>query len=229
MLKHAFRKFKAAGARSQAILAKGMDTPEAFALSERYMFWHDGGVMRCLGPNLADVGPGLSRSNQPDFRRLEAFKAAGGQTVLSLRGPAPLPCSTVEEAWCRKLGLTFKAIHMEAKTAPPRLAVLDLISVFETAARPMLVHCRSGADRTGLAAAVYKLHFDGASVAEAQKQLSFRYFHVRKSGAGVQGHVLDWYDRRLTEKGPIPFRDWIASEYDPAEVQASFDAMRKKR
>lgn len=229
MFKSLVRKVKAWEAEMHASFNTGIDTPEDFERVQKYMFWHDHGILRTFWHNVEEIGPGVFRSNQPDFKRLKAFKDAGGITVLTLRGSAPLPYSAIEEAQCRELDLDFRVVHMKAHCAPPAQKILDLIDAFETFERPMLVHCKSGADRTGLASAVYKLHFDGWSVAEARKQLSFRYMHLRGSKAGVQGHMLDWYERRLTEKGPIPFRDWVTNEYDPAAVQASFDSKRKKR
>lgn len=229
MFKSLVRKVKAWEAEMHASFNTGIDTPEDFERVQKYMFWHDHGILRTFWHNVEEIGPGVFRSNQPDFKRLKAFKEAGGKTVLTLRGPAPLPYSAIEEAQCEQLGLDFRFLHLGAKVAPSRKNLLALIDALENLERPLLVHCKSGADRTGLASAVYKLHFDGASVAEAQRQLSFRYMHLRKSGAGVQGHVLDWYERRLNEKGPIPFRDWVTNEYDPAAVQASFDSKRKKR
>lgn len=43
--------------------------------------------------------------------------------------------------------------------------------------RPILIHCEGGADRSGLASALYKLLVEKRSPGEASAQLSFRYGH----------------------------------------------------
>jgi protein tyrosine/serine phosphatase len=43
--------------------------------------------------------------------------------------------------------------------------------------RPILIHCEGGADRSGLASALYKLLVKKRSPGEASAQLSFRYGH----------------------------------------------------
>ncbi len=43
--------------------------------------------------------------------------------------------------------------------------------------RPILIHCEAGADRSGLASALYKLLVEKRSPGEASAQLSFRYGH----------------------------------------------------
>lgn len=44
--------------------------------------------------------------------------------------------------------------------------------------KPILIHCRSGADRSGLAAALYVSKVAGLDNAKAEAQLSFYYGHV---------------------------------------------------
>ena len=94
---------------------------------------------------------------------------------------------------------------------------------FDTLPRPFLMHCKSGADRAGLASALYLLDQCGASVGDAREMLSFRYLHLRRTATGVLDHMLDLYAARLND-GPIPVRAWIANEYDPEAVAASWAA-----
>jgi undecaprenyl-diphosphatase len=43
--------------------------------------------------------------------------------------------------------------------------------------RPVLIHCKQGADRTGLVAAMWKVIVDKEPKSEARKQLSPIFFH----------------------------------------------------
>jgi len=58
----------------------------------------------------------------------------------------------------------------------------DMLEIFRTAPRPILIHCYSGADRSGLASAIWKLYVDGRTKEEASKQLSVFYGHIPLAG-----------------------------------------------
>jgi protein tyrosine/serine phosphatase len=81
---------------------------------------------------------------------------------------------------------------------------------------PALIHCKSGADRAGLAAAIYLLAH-GATVAQAAGQLSLRHGHIAGAEAGILGAFLQAYAR--DGEGRLPFRDWVATAYDPAALR----------
>ena len=53
-----------------------------------------------------------------------------------------------------------------------------IISIIRAAPKPLLLHCKSGADRTGLIAAVYQYTLGGRSAEEAASQLSIWYGHL---------------------------------------------------
>ncbi|QND71146.1 fused DSP-PTPase phosphatase/NAD kinase-like protein [Tardiphaga robiniae] len=55
--------------------------------------------------------------------------------------------------------------------------VTELTGILRDAARPLLIHCEGGSDRTGLTSALYELLVAKRSFAEASAQLSFRYGH----------------------------------------------------
>ena len=59
----------------------------------------------------------------------------------------------------------------------------------------------------------------------ARRQLSFRYIHVANSPAGVQDHLLRVYEAAFRKSG-IGFLDWMRTQYDPAELTASFARWR---
>ena len=201
---------------------RDISTPEARRAARRHYLWFDHGILRVWWTNFDQVAPGVFRSNQPDPKRLERYARMGIRTVLNLRGETPHSPYLFEREAADRLGLTLVDLHLKARQAPPAAALLELIDLFPTLEKPILMHCKSGADRAGLASALYLLTQEGASVAEARKQLSFRYLHVKRSRTGILDHVLDLYEARLAE-GPIPFRDWVATEYDPVAATRSFN------
>lgn len=185
--------------------------------------WLDHGVLRTYWHNFEEFAPGAHRSNHPDHKRFERYAKLGIKTVLNLRGRAKQPHYLFEEESCRQLGLELITVHMGARRAPLKHTLIKLIRVFEEIERPFLMHCKSGADRTGLAAALYLMVQEDRPLEEARKQLSFRYLHIRRISTGILDHFLDVYAARNAQD-PIDIRDWIATEYDADALQASFDA-----
>ncbi len=192
--------------------------------SRRYLNYADHGILRRFWTNFGEVAPGVFRSNHPPHGRLAAYKSKGIKAILNLRGTAQRAPYLFEVESCAALGLTLVSVSLTARKAAPREDLLALFDHFDTIPRPFLMHCKSGADRAGLASALYVLD-NGGSVADARRQLSLRYLHLRFTRTGIQDHMLDLFqDRQST--GPISIRDWIRTEYDPEVLSASFARKR---
>jgi len=206
-------------------LGRDISTPAG----RRRAYWHvnlmDHGILRGYWTNLAEVAPGVWRSNQPSPYRLQKYKDKGIATVLNLRGARPNSHYLFEKEACNALGLTLISQAFSARNlvAPPKL--LALLDIFETIDRPFVMHCKSGADRAGLAAALYLLHIENADITEAKKQLSFRFLHLRFTQTGILDHVLDAYEAD-TKTQLIAIRDWIESRYKPKKLTEEFNAKR---
>lgn len=201
-------------------------------VQRRRAFWQyqllDHAFLRHWWTNFDQIAPGVYRSNQPSHRRFERYAAMGIKSVLNLRGAAHHARYLFEKETVDALGLTMINVSLQARKAPAREAVQALIAAFRQIGRPFLMHCKSGADRAGLASAIYLMVIEGKSVEEARKMLSPRYIHFRWSKTGVLDHLLDVYAAR-NSASPIGFEEWIATEYDASAVQAGFDASRRKR
>jgi protein tyrosine/serine phosphatase len=85
--------------------------------------------------------------------------------------------------------------------------------------RPALLHCKSGADRSGFAAALYLMLAEGRPVTQARRQLSLRYGHNRFGRAGLLDAFFDAYARE-TGKTPMPLMEWVETVYDPDRIAA---------
>ena len=191
--------------------------------SQLHFDWLDHGILRKHWHNFAKVAPGVYRANHPDHRRFKAYAAQGIKTILNLRGAASQPHYLFEVESCAALGLTLVDIKFSARQAPSKKASRKLLTSFETIEKPFLIHCKSGADRTGLAAALYLMVVEGQPLDEARKQLSFRFLHIRRSSTGILDHFFDTYEAR-NAASPIAIADWIATEYDPELLTRTFAA-----
>lgn len=168
------------------------------------------------------VAPGLYRSSHPLPHQLRAAQRAGVASVLNLRGPEPFAANALEWDSVRRLGLPLVHVRINSREAPHRQAVLELLTAFDNLPKPILLHCKSGADRAGLASAIYLLDQEGADFPTAMRQMSFwRFGHVRAAKCGILDAFLKAWAAHHAEHGTA-FRDWVANHYDRDAVEAGF-------
>lgn len=191
--------------------------------ARNYMLWFDHEVFRLLWSNMEQITPGVWRSNQPTAARFDRIRAAGIRTILNLRGPSQNPYYLFEQESCAAAGITLLAMPFKASRAPSTAAILDLIAHFRAMPQPFLIHCKSGADRAGLASAIYLLAIENRPLRDARAMLSTRFIHFRWFKTGVLDLILDIYAARLA-KGAIGFEDWVRTEYDADAIQAEFES-----
>jgi protein tyrosine/serine phosphatase len=102
----------------------------------------------------------------------------GIRSVLNLRGAAPgEPWYDEEIAATKALGLTHVDFPMNASKELGPADAARLIALMGALPKPLLVHCRHGADRTGLAVSLYLAAISGADEEAAEGQLSLWYGH----------------------------------------------------
>lgn len=187
---------------------------ETWRKARIYNAWFDHAILRTVWTNQAEIAPGVWRSNHPTKARLKRLKAKGLRTVISLRGGGDAAHNATERLWCEDLGLTLRSVGMSDKVAPPREALLHLIDTFREVETPLLIHCKAGADRAGLASAVYLLTMTDTPLPKARAMLSWRFLHLRSSKAGVLDAVLDAY----SVDSAMPFAEWVTTSYDPTAL-----------
>lgn len=185
------------------------------------MFFVDHGFFRYIYLNKHQVAPGAFRAAQPAPHHIRKFAEEGGRTVLYLRHGIEFGSWQLEKDACAQHGLTLMRLGLKSRELPSLELLEELAEVFLTAERPVLFHCKSGADRTGLAGALWLLIVEGATVEEARKQLSPVYGHIRSSRTGVLDAMIDAYERD-TKDAPKPFMDWARTDYDPVAIKAEF-------
>jgi uncharacterized protein (TIGR01244 family) len=130
--------------------------------------------------NFATVVAGeVYRSNQPTPDRLASYARDHGiRTVLNLRGASPgADWYEAERKAADDLGLTLIDLPLSAGHELTRDQAETLLATLRDAPKPLLIHCRSGSDRTGLAAVVYQAMVAGIDEETAEQQLSIRYGH----------------------------------------------------
>ncbi len=186
----------------------------------------DHAVLRLGWRNWGVVEKGrLYRSNHPlPWQLREAAQRHGLRTVINLRGHrTSCGSDALGRREAQRLGLAYIDAPFESRGAPHKDRILRLAGIFQDMAEPALLHCKSGADRAGLASGLWLL-LQGRPVEQAMAQLSLRHGHVKQGRTGI----LDAFFALYAEAAPKPFLDWLRQDYDEAALRAQFDAVRRR-
>lgn len=142
------------------------------------------------------------RSAQMDRDELEYYiNNYHLKSILNLRGKNPHSDWYIEEVKvCSEHGIVHYDIGLSASRELTAKEVRVLLEIFNSAPRPILIHCKSGADRSGLVSAMWKVIVDKISKAEAKKQLSILYGHIP---IGPTSAMDKFFERWRPESDPV--------------------------
>ena len=103
--------------------------------------------------------------------------------------------------------------------------------MLDRAEAPIFVHCRHGADRTGIAAMTAQLLLEDRSFSSAHGQLSLRYSHAPIGKTTMLDRFMklyaDWLNTTNKEHAPAHFRHWVLNEYRGAWCDARFKKVER--
>ena len=184
----------------------------------------DHGFVRSVYNNFYDLGGGMYRSSQPSPSQIRSYhRRLGLRTIVNLRGESPYGTYPLEVAVCRELGIDLVDLTLFSRSPPSRRRIHLLKDVFASIAYPALLHCKSGADRAGMAAALYRILHLGHPVEEAMKELDWIYGHFKGARTGVQDFFLASYLAH-NAKEPIGFLEWVDTVYDEQAMKKQYRA-----
>ncbi|MCY4190458.1 MAG: tyrosine-protein phosphatase [Rhodospirillaceae bacterium] len=184
----------------------------------------DHAIFRLIFNRFHRVAPRLYRSGQPTPSQLRRWtRRYGIRTVINLRGQHKFATYGQEVRTCAELGIEHIDFPFDSRDAPQKKRLLRLLDEADSFAYPVLAHCKTGADRAGLFAAIFLHGVDGQPIQMAQQQLSLRFGHWRQSKTGILDLFLERY---MAETGGDGFRHWIETAYDPAAIKADFMSQR---
>lgn len=183
----------------------------------------DHAIFRLPWTNLATVVPGkVYRCNHPTPARLARLKRRLGlHTLVNLRGHRRCGSDALSRNAAQTLGLAHVDMAFESRGAPHRDRILRFAGLYKSIDMPMLMHCKSGADRAGLASALVIL-FEGGSAAQALRQLHWRFGHFNRARTGILDAFVLRYQSQA--EGHVPFLHWVEHEYDEGQLKKDFVA-----
>ncbi len=183
----------------------------------------DHAIFRTVWTNFAEVIPDkLYRSNHPTPSHLTTFARRHHlRTLINLRGMRACGSEALSRERATLLGLDHVDMAFESRGAPHRKRILRFAGLWHSIRFPALLHCKSGADRAGLASGLALL-FEGGTAKQAIAQLSWRFGHWSSARTGI----LDAFFLRYAQEaeGRLPFSRWVEDEYDEARLKRDFVA-----
>jgi protein tyrosine phosphatase (PTP) superfamily phosphohydrolase (DUF442 family) len=185
----------------------------------------DHAVFRLAWSNFAEVVPGkLYRCNHPTPGRLAALKRQYGlKTLINLRGHRRCGSDALSREAAERLGLVHIDMAFESRGAPHRDRILRFHDIYRGLQAPALMHCKSGADRAGLASGLSIL-FEGGTSAQALRQLSWKFGHFSRARTGILDAFFALYAQEA--EGRVAFVEWVTQNYDEIGLKQAFRADR---
>lgn len=193
------------------------------ALCYAEMMFVDYGMFRLVYNNRHRVSKDAWRSAQPAPHHIGRLAGRGLKTVVNLRSEQTYGTRWLEQRACSQHGVKFVDLFLKSRAAPTRAQLKAIRTLLTNVEYPILIHCKSGADRAGLMSVMLRHVRDGVAIREAKDQLSLRYGHFRNADTGVLDAVFDRYLEDSARTG-IEFWDWVEKVYDPEEINRTFRA-----
>ncbi|MFH1254594.1 MAG: tyrosine-protein phosphatase [bacterium] len=163
--------------------------------------------LKKLFDNFHSVQSGaLYRSAQLKPSRLRKYiQKFGIKSVINLRGVnEKTKWWQAEKATLEKLNVHYYNIPFSACHFSSKENLHKLLYLYKHAPKPILIHCRDGADRSGEAAALWVLEQQGKRKKDALKHLSIKYGYLRFRRPEKYFLISIWQGEK-----------WLNQKYDP--------------
>ena len=172
------------------------------------------------------------RSSQPRGGLEGLIRNYKLKTILNLRGGSPAEAFYADELrLTRDLQVDFYDFPLSATRRPSRRELLLLLDLFQRCRYPLLIHCKSGSDRTGLASAIYLM----AGPRQVAPERALRAFSLHYGHVGLYGteklhepfvEYSDWLKAHRLAHSPGRLRDWIEHDYASVDRATDFRPLR---
>jgi protein tyrosine phosphatase (PTP) superfamily phosphohydrolase (DUF442 family) len=148
----------------------------------------------------------------------EAVARHGIRTVINLRG-----CCYPQDWYVQECKATHRSkvaqedLTFSANRYPSKVELRRLVEVLDNADYPVLLHCRQGADRTGMASALVMLLQNGIGYGQARGELGPRFGHLPLTRTIDLDEFFSYYETWLRSEerqhSPANLRRWLSQGY----------------
>ncbi len=187
------------------------------------MMISDHGFLRLLYHNFFKIDDNIYRCNMPTPQRIRKYKnVLGIKTIINCRGTKRDGGWLLENEACEKYGIELINLNARSRAAPDKELIIRANKVFKKIKYPALIHCKSGADRAGIVAALYKILYCEEVPSQAKKQLSLKFLHIKYAKTGILDKFIEEYEEFIKKNKNFHFLDWVETVYDPNKLEKEF-------
>ena len=182
----------------------------------------DHGFLRIFWTSLSKLPDDMYRCNQPYPFQIKKYKKIYNiKTIINLRGERNCSSYYLEKEYCDNNNIKLYNFPISSRDLPTKDTIKSFFLLLDKIKYPAIMHCKSGADRAGIAASLYLIYKQKYDVFDAAKQLSFKHLHIKYAKTGI----LDYLFETAIKKGknsPHDFIKWINSGYNKNKLKESF-------
>lgn len=193
------------------------------ALFEAWFIDHE--ILRKLYRNFHPLSTDAYRSNHPSIMFLKKIKKKYDiKTIVSMRRADGKGPYLFEKYTCDKLNIHLAHHVMSSRRLPEVDEVLKAKEILETVEYPILIHCKSGADRAGIMSVFYKHFILNQPIQEAISELSMKYGHFRWAETGKLDYFFDAFLSFEKKHPEVTFLEWVINHYDLESLNQEFES-----
>ena len=176
------------------------------------IFWRSWGIL-----------PGkMYRSNQPyPYQIKKDIKNYKIKSIINLRGERHCSSYYLEKNICTLENIKIYNFPISSRDIPDKNKLIGFKKLIDQVEYPCLMHCKSGADRAGLAAALYLIYKKNYTLKKASRELSLKHLHIKLTKTGI----LDHFFSELIKLGVCnksDFLQWINNCYNKDSIKKTF-------
>ena len=183
-------------------------------------------ILRIFYRNFYAISDKAFRSNHPSPRFIKKLKEKYGiKTIINLRGANQTGQYMLEKEACEQYDVALVDIPFSSRNAPKKESIHKLFEVFDTVQYPILLHCKSGADRAGIGSTLYQFYKEGVPLDQCQ-QLHLKYGHIKSSETGVLDFFIQKWIEFHKDNPETSFITWVDTVYDDEAINNEYKASK---
>jgi len=181
-----------------------------------------GWIRAIINNNFYSINEGVYRSGQPSPKLLEHYIIKHKiKNIINLRysDTSDQDIYLMQKNLCHKHNTNMISIPISARRLPEKNKLKLILDTIKKIQKPFLVHCKTGADRTGFFMALYTF-YNTNDIELAKKQLSLKYLHISYSSTGILDYFFNLIEN--LELKNTELEDWIDKKYDPQLITSNY-------
>lgn len=190
------------------------------------MFTKDHNFINYFRDNLYEIAPGVYRGAQPTMGQLKKLRdKLGIKTIINLKNDNRKSAYFLfEEERCKELGLKLVNVGISSRSLPSTQQLIEYKKVLEEEMeKPVLIHCKAGADRTSNFCTLYQYFIEKRKMKDTNQLKFFPYGYMKTSGAGVLRYYYDMFIEYEKNNPNADLIEW-SKTIDPKKIKEEFKA-----